>query len=130
MARKNTLENRLWRWSLYLHETIFSLFWIYSFYSLATSGPSYTYGLSYNIAWILLLWLPFLIAHLAAYFTYGRRPDTVEIERKVYREGFADGVREQANLRDIYDSRHLSTDYPVEYLSETPEPEKRKREVR
>ena len=127
MKGKGNLESRLWRGSLMLHGLVFTLFWALAFYTLSFT-PFYDFNRSLPL--IVLFWIPFLIAHIAAYFHYVHRPDTVEIERSAYREGFADGIREHNNQSNSYNNLHLSADDETELQYELTERQKRKRELR
>jgi hypothetical protein len=126
MSSNKRIERRLWRWSLMLHSTFFTLWWALAFYLLAFVPP---YQVDRTFPLILLMWLPFFILHLAAYFHYTARPNTVDIERQAYRDGFADGMHERANLSDGNNTGHLSVDDEGELVEEVPELRKRKREA-
>src|SRR5215510_16405798 len=105
MGRKNTsLEKRLWRGSVMLHGLIFTLLWAMTFYEIAFNPSNLTY---YNnsLPVMVMLWIPFLIVHIIASYHYTQRPQNMDMERQAYREGFADGMRERANMGDGYNSR-------------------------
>jgi hypothetical protein len=127
MGKKNTtLERRAGRSWLMLHSAFFVVCWALAFNTLANFPP---YQSDRTLPLILLIWTPFLIAHVAAYFRYAAHPDSVELERQAYREGFADGLRDRAKMDDPYDSRHLTIDDEGELIEDMPASNKRKREL-
>ena len=122
---KTDVERRLWRGVLIAHGVIFTIFWALAFYSLVTF-PAFDSDRTSVV--VILLWLPFMMAHIAAYFFYAGRKDSSGLERRAYRDGFADGMRDRAGTQDDYDTRHLTTDDEGE-LVEIGEAGKRKRRL-
>ncbi len=130
MGRKNTsLEKRLWRGSVMLHGLLFTLFWAVTFYEIAFN-PSNLNDYNNSLPVLVMLWIPFLIIHIIASYHYTQKPENTDLERQAYREGFADGMRERANIGDSYNSRRLSIDDEGELIEDMPESNKRKREMR
>jgi hypothetical protein len=128
MNSKNSTERRMWRYSLFLHGLIFTVFWATAFYQSTIYVPFP--GSAGSLPAIILLWMPILIFHVAAYFHYTGRPDMSEIERKAYRVGFADGMRDRNKMPDAYPVSRLGVDDEGELLDDRPDAEKRKREYR
>ena len=125
VTMKTDVERRLWGGVLIAHGVIFTIFWILLFVSLM-KFPSFDSDVTAYI--VMLLWLPFLLAHVAAYFFYAGRKDSSALERRAYRDGFADGRRDHVRTDDDYDTRHLAIDDEGE-LVEIGEAGKRKRRL-
>jgi hypothetical protein len=108
---------RAWKVLLIVHLICYEIFFIFSIDGFKFGGD---YVYQYFIA--LLFWTPILLLHVGVTYYQTGRGDITALERKAYRDGFADAVRQ---LEDrSYNAQRLALDDEGELVEL---PEKRKR---
>lgn len=107
MKKRRQPESRLWNVLLLVHLLLYVCCWVLALYYLSTLNTSdfafHTYTMGIFVA---LAWTPLLLLHVGIhYYLAGRRSTD---EREIYREGFADAMRQFADRS--YDAQRLSLD--------------------
>jgi hypothetical protein len=96
MAEKHG-KRRGWNIVLALHALLYVVGWIGALYFLSTLNIAYdNFANSTHFIAAVLLWMPLLALHIGIYL-YARRWTTPNNERRAYREGYADALRQFAD---------------------------------
>jgi hypothetical protein len=83
---------RRWNLALTAHLFVYLIAWLFALYSLSVLPViNFSADHTHFIA-AVMLWLPVLALHVTAHIAAGRQNRSMRHERKIYREGFADGM--------------------------------------
>lgn len=120
MSTKQRTERRGWNLALASHLLVYLIAWLIALYVLsvlpiANFSADYTHFIA-----AVMLWLPVLALHLVAHVASGRQITSLENERKAYREGFSDAVRQLADRQDAVDRLTLNDEGELLELIEKP----------
>ena len=116
MAEKPKNERKAWNLALAVHLFIYLLMWIFALYEL-TMLPATSFGAEYtHFIAAVMLWLLVLALHVIAHLASGRQGQSLEAERKAYREGFADAMQRLSQHGEVVERLMQDEDEYVELL--------------